>query len=154
MINYKKTNSKTLIRVINLGEKLMNKIIKKRNIYLLGSFNSDSIFMDKLIKLTNEALIINNEVKIEIMEMNVNKWLELEGVGLTGNSLIIKATHIDIWNKLNNKSKTRFTLKHLLDGIILVLESLAKVFQKLEYFVELWKLLINISKIYADPYLP
>lgn len=154
MVNYKKTDGKKLVRVIDLGEKLMNKIVKKRNIYLLDSFLADSKFIDKLITSTKEVLIINDEVKNILMEIDISYLSELEKVGLVGNSLDIKVSHIIILNKLNNKSKIKLPFKRLFDGIILVLESLAKVFPKLDPFVEIMKLLKNISKNYDDPYLP
>lgn len=154
MVNYKSSDSVILIRVINLGERLMNRIIKNKNIYLLDSFLVDDLFIDNLLKSKEEAIRINKSVKIELKKLSNSKLSALNKVGLTGNSLTLKVSHIEIWNKLFLKSKTKLALRHLFDGIILILESLSKVFSKLEFFVELLKVLKNIIKIYNDHYLP
>ena len=116
----------------------------KRNIYFLDTFLHDINFINKLIRSKNDVLILNNEMKNKLMEINISNSKELKEAGLTGNSLNVKAAHIKILNKLNNELKNMQTLNRLLDGIIIVLESLTKVFLILEHFVEMMKLLKNI----------
>jgi len=66
MVNYKSKDSMILIRIINLAERLIKKIIKNKNIYVLDNFLADSLFINNLITSTEEVLIENQLIKNEL----------------------------------------------------------------------------------------